>query len=160
MAEPNVSSELSDDVLLNLMSVHHEYARFHEGLREASTRIILLIAGGLFAFALSKNGDQHALVVSIGIIALGMFGAALSLAHGAKQAEHYAQSSVFYNALLSKDAERLSLKHEAKKVRNAKRQTEGVYLVGHRLRIGRLWTSINLLLILGGVWLLYTSSTY
>ncbi|NOD29439.1 hypothetical protein [Ruegeria atlantica] len=157
MDERKKSFEPSDDVLMHMMSVHHEYARFHEGLREASTRIILIITGGLFAFALSNNGNEHTLVVSVGIIGLGLFGAALSTAHGAKQVEHYAQSTVFYQALLSKDAELLSLKHKAKEARNKSRTEHGVHLVGQRLRIGRLWTSINLLFALGGVWLFVVS---
>ena len=155
-ADHTSKSELDENVYLSMYQNNMEYSRFHENLREASTKIILLVAGGLFALVTGKfaAGDYN-LHISLAIIGLGFFGAILSAAHSLKQSEHYDQATVFYDSLLNANSKRQLVKQAAKKAKlNAR-----LAWFGYRPRLGTLWFCINVLIIIGGFSVLYLSTS-
>lgn len=152
-----MSEDLSKDeaVYLEIYKMNMEYARFHEEMREASTRIILLISGALFAFILTDTPSQSLVPpAAICVILLGLFGVALSATHSAKQEEHYEQASVFYLRLMRGGDTRSEARTEAKNVRDRVRDANRLPFFRHRLRIRTLWMVINLFISLGGFGLL------
>jgi hypothetical protein len=63
------------DVLLQLFAEERAQARQSEDQRATLTNIILIVVGASLAFVSQRGLDQPALIVSIPIIAIGIFGA-------------------------------------------------------------------------------------
>ncbi len=152
--EEKIAQDLDEQAYLVFFQNNMEYSRFHENLREASTKIILLVASGLFALVTSKYAKGvYDLQIGFAIIGLGIFGAILSAAHSLKQSEHYDQATIFYQAILNATTARKGVKEDAKKAKLAAR----LNWFGYRPKLGTLWFCINILIILGGCTVLYLS---
>jgi hypothetical protein len=144
-------SARDESLLLELYKENLAYSRFHEEMREASTRIILLVAGGMFALISSGFAKgQFDLIISLGLIVLGVFGYFLSRAHSAKQKEHYDQASTYIDTLLNSSSDRIAVRKASRKARNAARD-KGPKWMGERLRISGLWSTLNLMIIVGAI---------
>jgi len=139
------------DMLLRIAAEQMEVARHHESLRERSTQIILLIAGGLIAvLKIPSAAIETQIIISLALIVLGSFGALLSWKHYEKHQEHYEQATAIYQYCFNNWLDKPAWK-AAKIARDKVRHKFGYF---SKVRLNKLWLFINILVVFSGVYFL------
>jgi hypothetical protein len=145
------------DLLLQLYAEERAQARQSEAQRATLTNIIIVIAGGGLAFISDQKLGDDALVLSVGIVILGVFGAVANAKYHERWFRRWVRAYAYREQLvrsypeIEEHLKSYSFKptfDDRKDRYESEIDAENRYL--KKIPLNRLWVGLNLIVAVGG----------
>ncbi len=146
------------DLLLQLYAEERAQARQSEAQRATLTNIIIVIAGGGLAFISDQKLGDDALVLSVGIVIPGVFGAVANAKYYERWFRHWVRAYAYREQLVRRypeiEVHRESFgrkpTYDRKYVYESEIDEKYRRSRLHKLPLNRLWVGLNLIVAVGG----------